>query len=156
MKNRPFQCPICRKSFIQQAHMREHQRTHTGEKPYTCTECNRSFAFSSALRRHQRLHADARPYQCTICQKTFKQQSVLKCHQLTHSGSFSRTLELTYHMDSRHSNARPKSIAIFYFFLHFRPLFVTGQLRPERGERGGMTCSKGQERNRTCGRCVRD
>ncbi|TKS82743.1 Zinc finger protein 12 [Collichthys lucidus] len=49
-------------------------------------------------------------------EKTFKQQSSLKSHQLTHSGvryqcplcskSFSRALELTYHVDV-HSDTRP-------------------------------------------------
>ncbi|XP_043972046.1 zinc finger protein 2 homolog isoform X2 [Gambusia affinis] len=113
---RPFQCPTCRKSFVQHVHMTEHQRIHTGEKPFTCGVCSKSFTFSSALRRHQRVHTDARPYRCSVCPKTFKQLCVLKNHQLTHSGvryqcplcskSFSRALELTYHIDV-HSDAQP-------------------------------------------------
>ncbi|XP_011484184.1 oocyte zinc finger protein XlCOF28 isoform X3 [Oryzias latipes] len=113
---RPYQCPTCSKSFVQQVHMKEHQRIHTGEKPFTCPQCAKSFTFSSALRRHQRLHDDARPFCCHVCKKSFKQRSVLKSHLLTHSGvryqcplcsrSFSRALELTYHVDV-HSEARP-------------------------------------------------
>ncbi|MED6239535.1 hypothetical protein ATANTOWER_007709 [Ataeniobius toweri] len=113
---RPFQCPTCRKSFVQLVHMTEHQRIHTGEKPFTCTICSKSFTFSSALRRHQRVHTDARPFQCSVCPKTFKQLCVLKNHQLTHTGvryqcplcskSFSRALELTYHIDV-HSDKNP-------------------------------------------------
>ena len=40
---RPFNCPICTKSFLQLCDLNKH-RVHTGGKPFSCLECFKSFS----------------------------------------------------------------------------------------------------------------
>uniref|UniRef100_A0A3P8TTB5 C2H2-type domain-containing protein n=1 Tax=Amphiprion percula TaxID=161767 RepID=A0A3P8TTB5_AMPPE len=118
-------CSICGREFdrpsrlyAQLGCLRRHRLQHATEKPHRCSHCGRGFVQRRYLIQHERTHTGERPFSCPLCPKrfTFKQQSSLKSHQLTHSGvryqcplcskSFSRALELTYHVDM-HSDARP-------------------------------------------------
>ena len=40
------------KAFARAGTLKDHMKTHTGEKPYRCTECDYASAHSSALKQH--------------------------------------------------------------------------------------------------------
>jgi len=54
-----FQCQYCAKRFRRRDHLRQHIRTHTGEKPFQCNICGRRFSQSQQVRIHMRVHSDA-------------------------------------------------------------------------------------------------
>ena len=49
-------CVYCRKSVNSMAHLKEHIRTHTGEKPYICSFCDKRFAQKGNMQYHIRKH----------------------------------------------------------------------------------------------------
>jgi len=79
-------CKLCNKTVSCAATLRDHMRTHTGERPYKCSECDLRFSQRSNLRMHKRLHTGERPYMCGICGKTFARSSHLPAHMRTHTG----------------------------------------------------------------------
>ncbi|KAI8927804.1 hypothetical protein BC831DRAFT_451137 [Entophlyctis helioformis] len=87
---RPFPCTECGKAFTQLAHLRIHQRRHTGERPYVCPfdGCGKAFSQLGNLRTHERRHTGERPFKCTHpgCDKAFSQLGNRKTHELLHKG----------------------------------------------------------------------
>ncbi|XP_078532559.1 uncharacterized protein LOC144818736 isoform X2 [Lissotriton helveticus] len=84
-RKRPFQCPKCKKSFIQNRHLNRHLNIHTGERPYQCTECGKSFIQKQHFIGHQRIHTGERPYQCSECDKSYTLKQCLIIHQRKHT-----------------------------------------------------------------------
>ena len=49
---RPFVCNVCKKRFKLSHHLKQHYRTHTGERPFVCLNCGRGFSQYSSHMYH--------------------------------------------------------------------------------------------------------
>ena len=82
-----FKWSKCDKSGSIAGHLKEHERTHMGEKPFKCTKCYKSFFTSSYLKTHERIHSgEIQVWQGRKVWQVFSTSSSLKDHERTHTG----------------------------------------------------------------------
>jgi uncharacterized Zn-finger protein len=122
---RPHACPIegCTRKFKRRFTLKEHVKTHSGEKAFKCPvpSCHKRFTTAGNLSRHKRLHPWLETtYECLIvgCGCTFASETKLERHmsmvhfgQSTHlcphancGGAFSTAGNLKRHLRRYHSN----------------------------------------------------
>ena len=75
------ECEWCGKSFATNATLRNHVKTHTGEKPHACDKCDYKAATVSMLNRHKKKHKN---FQCQGCPKSFDLYEELEKHERVH------------------------------------------------------------------------
>jgi len=83
-KIRKHKCRFCDYDTYAKPQLREHERTHTGEKPEICSYCNQGFTSKKTLKNHIRLHTGEKPYKCKFCDASFVQRTGLNVHIQTH------------------------------------------------------------------------
>ncbi|TRY58913.1 hypothetical protein DNTS_003120 [Danionella cerebrum] len=108
---RPFQCSDCGKSFRCLSFLTNHIKTHSLARPFKCSQCIKSFRKKADLIKHIRVHTGEKPYKCTICSKSFSQASYLKIHRECHT---SENLHQCPHCDKSFPTAFKLSIHARY------------------------------------------
>ncbi|XP_025100743.1 zinc finger protein 43-like isoform X1 [Pomacea canaliculata] len=89
-----FPCSECSLMVTTARSLRNHMKTHTGEKPFKCEACEKSFGERNALRKHfLRTHSENLPHVCQDCGKGFAFPSELNQHQVIHTGQKAHTCQ---------------------------------------------------------------
>lgn len=90
-------CPICHRILSCRSALRQHYRTHTGERPFKCRLCGRAFTTKGNLKTHISVHK-LKPFltslhKCPICHRQYSNAMVLQQHINTHTGE---PIEMTF------------------------------------------------------------
>ncbi|PHJ15768.1 zinc c2h2 type domain-containing protein [Cystoisospora suis] len=81
--DKPFACPLCKKTFrYNRGNLEQHiQAVHKGIKPFECKICKKTFSQKGNLGQHIRaVHAGKKPFQCPECLRAFSRKSHLTRH----------------------------------------------------------------------------
>merc|ERR1712080_236072 len=127
LKNRTFECYICKAKHSSSKMLLAHITTHNIDgtdtsskcgKPYYCETCGKCFSQKSNVKQHiEDVHVKTKKFSCEVCDKRFSQKVTLTEHMRVHSGerlfvceacgkSFSRKSALTRHMEDVHEKSR--------------------------------------------------
>ncbi|XP_050992624.1 uncharacterized protein si:ch73-347e22.4 [Labeo rohita] len=90
LKSRCYSCTQCSLQFRFFSSFREHMADHAGQRPYACPLCPKTFIQEASLHAHQcESHKRCKRLKCDVCSKTFSSLRNLIKHSLLHNGSTS-------------------------------------------------------------------
>ncbi|XP_061525798.1 zinc finger protein 771-like [Phycodurus eques] len=84
--NKRWKCSQCGKTFAYKSSLKQHTRTHTGEKAFACSDCGKRFSYKGDLTRHTRTHTGEKPFVCSVCGQRFSENGKLTVHARRHTG----------------------------------------------------------------------
>jgi general transcription factor IIIA len=100
-----YACPFpgCPKAYTKPSRLAEHDRTHTGDRPFACATCSKSYLREAHLQAHARSHlpASERPFACgeDECEKRFWTTQHLRVHEETvHRGELPFKVCFNFHV----------------------------------------------------------
>lgn len=90
-----FQCDICGKKFYNKTSFDGHMNNHKGNKPYDCPLCDKSYTSNSQLKSHVKYeHSESTgTFQCDECSKNYKSEMILQKHKKLHEAERKLTCE---------------------------------------------------------------
>ncbi|XP_041355863.1 uncharacterized protein LOC121373348 [Gigantopelta aegis] len=87
---RTFPCDKCEKVFMYGHVLKQHLRTHSGERPYICDSCGKGFRQISHLNEHRKVvcgNSRLEPgFECSLCKRRFSYKQGLTVHMRIHTG----------------------------------------------------------------------
>ena len=85
-KSKNHFCTYCEKKFSSNQLLKQHLRSHTGERPFSCNYCEKRFTQSHSLQSHEFIHTGEKPFSCKVCSYSCRNSANLRKHELIHTG----------------------------------------------------------------------
>ena len=79
-------CYLCDFASSRASNLRRHLKTHSGEKPNKCNLCDYASSQKSHLRTHLKTHGGEKTFKCNLCDYASTEAGKLRKHFKTHGG----------------------------------------------------------------------